>query len=211
VNAPVTALAAVEPVSIQLPHQRELLANHVTQIKSLGGRMITHAIEIGRRLDACKFIVGHGNWGRWLKEEFDWSERTAQSLINVYDMAKSKSANFSDLGLPLSALYLLASPSTPPEAVDEVVERAEAGEIIKLADVQETIRARKGEASAKLAALQEHVEKLDPQPAPKKLKAIAALPTDESPEALGHAVIARLGQKRAIKVARAILQMTGAA
>ena len=107
-------------------------------------------------------------------------------------------------------MYLLAAPSTPPEASDEVFERAERGEVVKLAEVKKTIRQHKAEAADKFADLQEHVDKLDPQPAQKKPKAIAALPADETPEALGHAVIARLGQKRAIEVARAILQMTGA-
>jgi hypothetical protein len=49
-----------------------------------------------------------------------------------------------------------------------------------------------------------------PLPAPsKKLKAIAALPVNDTLEALAHAVIKRLGITRAIKVARLILQLTG--
>jgi hypothetical protein len=141
-----TALMAIE-VGAPLPtHQRELLAEHVTEIKRLGRRMVADAIEIGRRLDACKFIVGHGNWTDWLRTEFNWSHSTAQNLVNVYEMAKSKSTNFANLDLPLSALYLIAAPSTPPEAVDEVIERAERGEVIKLAEVRETIAEHKAPA-----------------------------------------------------------------
>ena len=44
-----------------------------------------------------------------------------------------KSENFSDLRISVSALYLLAAPSTPSEAVDEVIERAKSpsGDFIK--------------------------------------------------------------------------------
>jgi len=159
-----TALT-ISPAGIE-PHKLALLANHVAEIKRLGRRMVSDAIEIGRRLDACKFIVGHGNWTPWLDENFGWTDRTAQNLINVYLMTtKTKSENFSDLSLPLSALYLLASPSTPPEAIDEIVARADRGEATKLADVKETIgrhkdKKRKRAPKLKLWKLQARAERI---------------------------------------------------
>jgi hypothetical protein len=36
--------------------------------------------------------------------------------------------NFSNIDLPISSLYLLAAPSTPPEAVKTVINRAKAGD-----------------------------------------------------------------------------------
>ena len=174
-----------EPVRELAKHQLELLDIHVAEINRLGRRMISDAIEIGRRLHACKGMVGHGNWGRWLKEEFDWSEQAALNFIRVYEMAKTKSKNFVDLNVPLSALYLLAAPSTPAEAVDEVFERAERGEVIELAEVRETVKQHKDNANGKarapdFEALQGHVERLD-QPAPKKPRASAA-PVKEDPQ-----------------------------
>src|SRR5262249_4696146 len=51
----------------------------------------------------------------------------------------SKSANFADLKLPVSALYLLAAPSTSEKVREEVLERAKAGEAMSLAEVKEII------------------------------------------------------------------------
>jgi hypothetical protein len=61
--------------------------------------------------------------------------------MRLYDMA-TKSEKFSDLGLPITALYVLAAPSTPVGVRDEIIERARAGEVIKVADVKKAIRAR---------------------------------------------------------------------
>ena len=60
-----------------------------------------------------------------MEREFGWKERTAQNFMSVYEMAQSKSANFADLSLPVSSLYMLAAPSTPEEARAEVIQRAE--------------------------------------------------------------------------------------
>jgi len=165
-----TTALTVSPAGIE-PHKREILAHHVAEIRRLGRLMIADAIKIGEHLHACKGIVGHGNWTPWVKEEFGWSEQAALNFIRVYEMAKTKSKNFVDLDLPLSAMYLLAAPSTPPGAVDEVIDRAERREVVKFNDVRKTIERHKGKANGKFAALQTHVEKLDPQPTPKKLKA----------------------------------------
>src|SRR5262249_30662568 len=51
----------------------------------------------------------------------------------------SKSRNFRDLSLPLFGLYLLAAPSTPQEARDEIIERAQAGETIPVAEAKRII------------------------------------------------------------------------
>jgi len=39
----------------------EFLAAHAKEIRTLGKRMVTDVIEIGRRLAECKVIAGHGN------------------------------------------------------------------------------------------------------------------------------------------------------
>ncbi len=46
--------------------------------------MMQAAVEIGRRLVEAKAAVGHGNWGGWLQEHVDYSERTAQNLIRIF-------------------------------------------------------------------------------------------------------------------------------
>jgi hypothetical protein len=70
--------------------------------------------------------------------------------MRVHDMA-TKSENFSDLTLPISALYLLAAPGTPAGVRDEMIERAGAGEAIKVADVKKAIGAAKQPTPIKTA------------------------------------------------------------
>jgi Protein of unknown function (DUF3102) len=102
------------------------LAEHVAKIHRLHKRCIDDLVEIGRRLTECQRLVQHGDWLDWLETEFGWSDRTALNFMRVYDMAV-KSEKFSDLNLPISALYLLAAPSTPADVADEIIERAAAG------------------------------------------------------------------------------------
>jgi hypothetical protein len=116
---------------------QSLLVAHADAIRSLGKRVIADIIEIGRRLAEAKVLAGHGNWIPWLDREFAWTEQTALNFIRVYELAESK--NFFDLSLPVSGLYLLAAPSTPAEAREEINERAAAGEKVTTAQVKGTI------------------------------------------------------------------------
>ena len=114
------------------------LAAHADAIRTLGKQTQHNIIEIGRHLTEARDDVGHGNWLFWLTREFGWSDRTALNFMRVYQMSL-KSEKFSDLNIPVSALYLLARPSTPAEVREEVIERAEAGEQITVADVKEAV------------------------------------------------------------------------
>jgi hypothetical protein len=96
-------------------------------------------IEIGRRLTECQKILGHGNWLPWLDRELGWSQSAALNFMRAFQLGKSKSTNFADLNLAISALYLLAAPNTPAGARDKIIERAGAGETIKVADVRKAI------------------------------------------------------------------------
>jgi hypothetical protein len=97
-------------------------------------RVSEDVIEIGQRLVEAKALAGHGNWLPWLEREFGWTDDTALNYMRVYE--KFKNRNFRDLDLPVSSLYLLAVPSTPREAVETVIERAETGEKLTGAEVK---------------------------------------------------------------------------
>jgi hypothetical protein len=124
------AVAAKERVTV--------LAENAAEIRKLGERVVSDVIEIGRRLTEMKKICGHGNWLPWLQREFGWTDRHALTYMQVYALSL-KSENFSDLRIPISGLYLLAAPSTPPEAVDEVIERAKSGERQTCAEIKRNI------------------------------------------------------------------------
>ena len=118
------------PVDMQ-DFGRPVMTEHADAIRRLGKQTIENVVEIGRRLTECKRICGHGNWLPWLEREFGWTEMTATRFINVYEMSKSN--KLLDLDLPISAIYLLATPSTPEAAKIEIVERAQAGEPLPVA------------------------------------------------------------------------------
>lgn len=62
------------------------LAHEINTIKKTTQRlMMEAAIAIGERLVEVKAAVGHGNFGKWLLENVDYSERTAQNLIRLYE------------------------------------------------------------------------------------------------------------------------------
>jgi hypothetical protein len=134
------------PVS-RPPPAVAVLAEHAAEIRRLGRLTVENVVEIGRRLTECKKLVGHGNWLPWLEREFGWSERTARRFMQAHEFALAKSDKLADLNIGISSLHLLAAPSTPKEAVDEVVERAQAGEpassVAKVKRIIDTARGKR--------------------------------------------------------------------
>src|SRR5215831_4143288 len=57
-----------------------------SEIKTLRKRVADDLIRIGRLLIIAKATVAHGEWGPWLREEFDWSQDTAGRYIGVVKM-----------------------------------------------------------------------------------------------------------------------------
>jgi hypothetical protein len=135
-----------------------LLAEHADVIHSLGKRVITDVIEIGRRLTKAKELVGHGNWLPWLDREFGWKATesgtctTAQRFMQVYELGKS--TNLVDLEIPVSGLYLLAAPSTPSEARDEIIDRAEGVEKVSFAEAKAVVTRAKAAIKSRKPARQ---------------------------------------------------------
>lgn len=93
------------------------------------------ALKIGERLCEAKELLGHGEFLPWLKDEFGWTDRTAQKLMAVYrefgDSQKSlfgpgiNTKTYSDL--PVSKLYLLIS--VPESEREEFVKENDIAEI----------------------------------------------------------------------------------
>ena len=65
----------------------DALKRHAEAIKLLVRRASRDIIEIGHRLIKAQELAGHGNWLRWLDQEFDWSEQTARHYMRVYELS----------------------------------------------------------------------------------------------------------------------------
>jgi hypothetical protein len=119
-------------------HTMHVLKQHARFIQQLGRRVGRDVIEIGRRLVDAKRRLGHGRFLCWIAREFGWTERTAERFMSVHALA-GKFDNLSDLEVPISALYLLAAPSTPNKALEEVAMRVGNGNGLSIAEVKEII------------------------------------------------------------------------
>src|SRR5580765_7090787 len=125
------------------------LSAHAAVIKALGKRVVADVIEIGARLAKCKQIIesdgGYAAWLAWLDHEFKWDEKTARNFLNVHAFVEQKSGNFPDVSV--SAIYLLAAPSTPESARDAVLDLAANGEHMTHAQVKQMIADAKKETA----------------------------------------------------------------
>lgn len=72
----------------------ELMANRTpvviaSEINTMKRQMekilLVHAIEIGRRLKEVRAMIPYGEWGEWLKISVNYSQRTAQRLLTLFD------------------------------------------------------------------------------------------------------------------------------
>jgi hypothetical protein len=71
---------------------------------------------------------GHGCFLAWAETETGYGKSTVYNMINVYQ--KFVFPNFGKTKIAISAMYLLAAPSTPESARIEAQDRADQGEVI---------------------------------------------------------------------------------
>lgn len=125
---------------------RAVVEQKTGEIRDRMGRAAQSIVEIGERLLVVKEKLGHGNFGEWLRVEFDWSEPTALRMMHV--ASRFKSVNLKDLKIGPSALYLLSSPSTPDEVREQFIEAAKSGVKVTHSDVRRAITTEEALAEA---------------------------------------------------------------
>ena len=101
---------------------RTIIRQRTSEIKDLMRLTAENIINIGQKLTEVKEQLGHGSFQNWLRSEFEWSEQTARQFMQVYRWSETiENKNFVFSQLATSALYLLAAPSTPIKAREEVL------------------------------------------------------------------------------------------
>lgn len=123
---------------------RKIAQDAVPHIAKLHRRVVTDSAEIGATLLRVKEAIGHGNFGPWLKAEFNWTERTAQNLMSVAERFGSNTKHVSHL--PLSTVYRLAAPSTPDAVREKIVHRLAEGEAVAPDEIADEISTARREA-----------------------------------------------------------------
>ncbi|MEG4005572.1 DUF3102 domain-containing protein [Microcoleus sp. Pol11C1] len=126
--------------------ERIVVQQRTGEIKERLQRSAQDIWEIGQKLADVRSHLKHGQFDVWLKAEFGWSRRTAYNFINVYE-AFPERANFAQINIATSALYLLAAPSTSQELRDEVLQRAKEGEPVTYKEIRQVIKEEKSQFS----------------------------------------------------------------
>jgi hypothetical protein len=95
-------------------------------------------LEVGRDLLAMKDEIMHGGFQPWLGTEFPLLKyRTAINYMNAYTYCEEHpDAKLFDL----TAIYALASKSTPPEVVEEVFEQVKAGTVPTVKEIKAKVK-----------------------------------------------------------------------
>jgi hypothetical protein len=85
---------------------------------------MAQAIHIGGLLTEAKGLVKHGEWGKWIAENCQFSERTAQNYMRVYSRFPeiSKTQHVADLTYR-EAVAMLAEPKQDTEPIPENADR----------------------------------------------------------------------------------------
>lgn len=115
------------PLTTEAAQRVQTAAQH---IRLLVQRTLEDVLAVGRELLAVKETLPHGQFGVWLRAEFDWTERTARRFMAVAERFGSKTDTMSVLRIDLTAAYLLTAPSAPPGASEIALELAHNGESI---------------------------------------------------------------------------------
>ncbi|HEY9847063.1 MAG TPA: hypothetical protein V6D03_12825 [Candidatus Caenarcaniphilales bacterium] len=92
-------------------------------------RTIHDIFQVGKRLNQVKALLPPGEFLRWFlvefEAEFGFTIRLAEHWMNVAKrFDEDQVEKFAELRFPLSSLYLIAAPSTPPAVADVAIAKA---------------------------------------------------------------------------------------
>jgi len=105
------------------------------KIRKLQADVQRGIIEIGRELIEAKKEIEHGQWGTWLANEFEWTDRTARNFMAVAERFGNRKT-FSDLK-PSTLQAMLSLPTGEEDAFIE--EQATAGNPVESQSAREVI------------------------------------------------------------------------
>ena len=145
-----------------------LIAAEINKIKEDTKRiLIYNSIEIGRKLTEAKEMLPHGEWGKWLKTEVDYSKTTANNLMKIFQEYGSeqinllgdnlKSQTFENLNYSQATLLL----GVPAEEREKFVEENNVEEMSarELKKAIEELKKTEEEKEKALKAMEEAEEK----------------------------------------------------
>jgi hypothetical protein len=138
--------------------QQEFLIPATIEIEQHVGVMQERAFWAGKKLVESKERLSYGEWAKWLKLRWNWSVRTAQRFIAVYQWLSEQIGTTPEAthvwliisSIKPSGIYLLASKSTPDAVRDQALALAREGEAVNKAEVERLIDEEKAKVKAEL-------------------------------------------------------------
>ena len=109
-------------------------------IKSKMKRSVSDIIDAGKRLHAVKKRLPHGYFKKWIETELGCHYTTGVNLMRVAEVFGDNREKVSNMGVAASILYFLATPSTPRQAREKVIQLIEDGENISYAETKQIVR-----------------------------------------------------------------------
>ena len=103
-------------------------------------RSVSDIIDAGKRLHAVKKRLPHGYFKKWIETELGCHYTTGVNLMRVADVFGDSQEKVSNMGVAASILYFLATPSTPKQARQKVIQLIEDGENISYAETKQIVR-----------------------------------------------------------------------
>lgn len=152
-----------------------LIAAEINNIKEQTKKMVLYnSIEIGRRLIEAKQMLNHGEWGNWLEKTVDYSPRTANNLMQLFNEYGAdqisllgdnlNSQAFANLSYS-KALALLGVPSEEREnfVKENNVEEMSSRELQKIIKEKEKLQEELKKKDARINKIKEENEKFKGQ------------------------------------------------
>jgi len=141
-----------------------VIAAEINGIKEHTRNMILQgSIEIGRRLVEAKSMLPHGEWGKWLKESVNYSQRTADNLMQIYkEYGNSNSQLIANLPYT-KAVALLGIPAEEREqfAQENDILNITVRKLQQAIDEKKKAEEERAAAEAKAQTLSEEYKKLE--------------------------------------------------
>jgi Protein of unknown function (DUF3102) len=121
---------AIIAKSAQLDALKQRINEEHRRCEEAVGSALEHAINAGEGLVQMKDNLSHGTWGRWLRENFEGSERTAQAYMRLYRRRDEIRNGAADLSIRGALSSLSVPKPEPAETVEEdTVPSIPAGEV----------------------------------------------------------------------------------
>lgn len=87
-----------------------LISNEIKEIETniirLKREIAENIIQIGLELSRAKDKLSHGEWGDWLRDKVDFSQRTASTYMNIAKAFSSNSQAISNLSVTKLGMLL---------------------------------------------------------------------------------------------------------